>query len=132
MIDKLIKYIFILAIILSLSWCVSGIEITKATPENIAKWEIRKKEIIQEDICRLMEMEIQNFLDKQSMCSDSFRKVSSTAIFLSKLHSEIASLPENHREIGHIQYSIDTLICPNPTTITRWKQCPSGYDNLKK
>jgi hypothetical protein len=126
LIDFLKRFWFIIFIVISLGWCASNITIERATPENIAKWEIRKKEILARDVCYVMNMEIQSFKESGVYCSNSYNKLVSSARLLSMLDGDVASLPEEHRSLNNIFPSIDSLPCRNSTTVTEWKNCPTG------
>ena len=126
LLDFLKRFWFLIIIVISLAWCASNITIEHATPENIAKWEMRKKEILARDVCFRMSMQIDEFKRNGTYCSNSYEKLVSGARLLSMLDGDIASLPEEHRSLNNIIPSMDSLPCKNSVIINQWKNCPTG------
>jgi len=125
------RYWFLIIVILSLGYCVTGIEIIKPTPENIKKWERRKFELVQINTCWAMQMEIDEYLKSQKLCTDDLSKLIQVGKLLSMAEDDIASLPMEHKSLDGISFTIDTIECRN-NIVNNWKTCPTGYEFKNK
>lgn len=97
------------------------------TEENIAKWEKRKNDVVNNQICDSIENDLKFAKDRLNyQCSGSYDSFVAVAKSIIPLSGLLNSIPKDYRSLDDIQPKIDYLQCKN-NIVEKWKNCPVGY-----
>jgi hypothetical protein len=138
------KLFVTLLIVSSLSFCVYNYRVegekhrlnSEVTPENIARWDIRKKKMVETMLCQIIDEEVTQFKRAGSFCSESFDKLVDKARYMTILMGDTwfdaVDIPKGYRSVEYIHIDIENFQCGDESLIRSWKSCPIGYESTKK
>jgi hypothetical protein len=137
-VEKLFQGAVICTLLSLLTFCIySGYETSKnekskslPTKENQERWEHRKYEYLQGQVCETLEMEVENARKNGTFCS---RTIDSIIVMQKKFNLSInhpffdaVGMPMEYRSMEGVNLTSENLICNNHI-IERWRACSTGF-----
>lgn len=137
-VEKLFQGAVISALISLLTFCIySGYETSKneklkslPTKENQERWERRKYEYLQGQVCKTLEMEVENFRKNGTFClgtiDPTIAMQKKFILFINHPFFDAAGIPMEYRSMVGINLTSENLICAD-RIVERWRACPTGF-----